>query len=176
MKILALGIGNILFNDEGIGVYVCNFLNERYAFSHPEHEVDFVDGGTLAMALIPIISQYDELVVFDCINADDDIGSVYFFDFENVPEGVNWQGTAHEVEMLQTLSMMDLAGDRPPTKIIGIIPKIISSTSREISNEVRNGAKTMQKSFLSYIKEKGFTVSEKSDINLDDAIKQTHGL
>lgn len=45
MKILVLGIGNILFGDEGIGVHLSNFLKLNYRFSG-ENEVDFVDGGT----------------------------------------------------------------------------------------------------------------------------------
>ena len=126
MKVLVLGIGNVMFSDEGVGVHLCHLVEQKYAFTSSEHTVDFVDGGTLAERLIPIIAQYDHLVMFDCVDANDGkIGDVYFFDFEDVPDSISWKGSAHEVEMLQTLTMMDLVGDRPSTKVLGIIPCLL---------------------------------------------------
>lgn len=69
MKILILGIGNILFGDEGIGVHLSNLLKLNYSFEG-EHEVDIVDGGTMAQHLIPIITNYDRVLILDCIDAD----------------------------------------------------------------------------------------------------------
>ncbi|HSR74305.1 MAG TPA: HyaD/HybD family hydrogenase maturation endopeptidase, partial [Sulfurovum sp.] len=110
MKILVLGIGNLLFGDEGIGVHFVNYIGKNYSFEG-EHEIELVDGGTLAQRLIPIMVEYDHLIIIDTINAPGvKAGEVYFFDFDAVPEAVNWQGSAHEVEMLQTLNMMDLSG------------------------------------------------------------------
>ena len=81
MKILILGIGNILFGDEGIGVHLANFIDEKYEFKG-DHQVDIIDGGTLAQRLIPIITDYDKVFVFDCVDVDEaNIGDVYFFDF-----------------------------------------------------------------------------------------------
>ena len=92
MKILVLGIGNVMFSDEGIGVHLCHLLEEKYEFTSEEHTLDFIDGGTLAQRLIPIISRYDSLIVFDCVDANDgEIGDVYFFDFENIPDSISFQ-------------------------------------------------------------------------------------
>ena len=85
MKILVLGIGNILFGDEGIGVHLANFLKLNYRFSG-ENEVEFVDGGTLASMLIPLITSYDKVLILDCVDVNNaNIGEVYYFDFDNVP-------------------------------------------------------------------------------------------
>jgi len=54
LKILILGIGNILFGDEGIGPHLANFIEEKYTFKSTEHIINIVDGGTLAQRLIPI--------------------------------------------------------------------------------------------------------------------------
>ncbi len=167
MKILILGIGNVMFSDEGIGVHLCHLLEEKYEFYSDKHSLDFIDGGTLAQRLIPIISQYDYLLVFDCVDANDGkIGDVYFFDFENIPDSISFQGSAHEVEMLQTLNMMDMVGDRPPTKIIGIIPEVVSITTLSMSEAVKKGSELMEKIFLKHIKELGFRCKIKKDIDI----------
>ena len=167
MKVLVLGIGNVMFSDEGVGVHLCQLMEEKYEFSSDEHSIEFIDGGTLAEHLIPIICEFDYLVVFDCVDANDgEIGDVYFFDFENVPDSISFQGSAHEVEMLQTLNKMDMIGDRPPTKIIGIIPEVVDKTTLKMTQKVLSGSSLMEKIFLKHIKELGFTYNQISDVDI----------
>jgi len=146
MRILVLGIGNILFGDEGIGVHLINYLDEKYEFSGL-HQVDLIDGGTLAQRLIPIIVEYDKVFIFDTVDVDEgNIGDVYFFDFLKVPECISWQGSAHEVEMLQTLEMIHMMGDLPETKIIGVVPYVIGEdTTFSLTEPVIKASKLMEK-------------------------------
>jgi len=165
--VLILGIGNVMFSDEGVGVHLCRLVEQKYAFSSSEHTLTFIDGGTLAERLIPIIVEYDYLIVLDCVDANDgEIGDVYFFDFENVPNSITWQGSVHEVEMLQTLSMMDLVGDRPPTKIVGIIPEVIEDTTLQLTDAVIKGSVVMESVLLKHLVELGFSYQQISDIDI----------
>ncbi|GLP95610.1 HyaD/HybD family hydrogenase maturation endopeptidase [Paraferrimonas sedimenticola] len=150
-RILVLGIGNLLYGDEGIGVHMVQLLKRKYRFSGAS-TLDIVDGGTLAHALIPLIAQYDHLIVIDTVNANNARpGEVYWFDFDKAPSEVDWQGSAHEVEMLQTLNMMDMVGDRPPTFVLGVVPKVIDSMSFELSTPVREAVPTMERTLLNYL-------------------------
>ncbi|AHJ12687.1 HyaD/HybD family hydrogenase maturation endopeptidase [Sulfurospirillum multivorans] len=167
MKVLILGIGNVMFSDEGVGVHLCRLVEQKYQFSSPEHTITFVDGGTLAERLIPVIAEYEYLVVLDCVDAHDGkIGDVYFFDFDNVPNTITWQGSVHEVEMLQTLTMMDLVGDRPTTKIVGIIPEVVDDTTLELTPAVLKGSVVMESVLLKHLVELGFTYEQMSDIDI----------
>jgi hydrogenase maturation protease len=143
-------------------------MEQRYHFHSEVHTLDFIDGGTLAERLIPIIVQYDYVIILDCISADGgEFGDVYFFDFDDIPKHISWQGSAHEVEMLQTLTMMDIVGDRPKTKIVGIIPQIVANTTLELTKPVKDGAKVMESVILKHLKELGFeifTVNNELDI------------
>lgn len=169
MKILALGIGNVVCADEGVGVHLCRTIEKNYKFTSEEHTLTFVDGGTLAERLIPIIVEYDYVIIFDCVSADGgEIGDVYSFDFDNVPNAINWQGSAHEVEMLQTLMMMDMVGDRPTTKIIGIIPEVISDTTLYMSEPVIKGSALMEKTFIKHLTELGMKCEKISDFGIQD--------
>ncbi|MDR0761873.1 MAG: HyaD/HybD family hydrogenase maturation endopeptidase [Campylobacteraceae bacterium] len=164
MRILLLGIGNIMFSDEGVGVHLCRYIQKKYRFISLEHTLDFIDGGTLAERLIPIIVEYDYVIILDCISADGgEFGDVYFFDFDDIPKHISWQGSAHEVEMLQTLMMMDIVGDRPTTKIIGIIPKVVEGTTLKLTDEVIKGSETMERVLTGHLKELGFSVEVIND-------------
>jgi len=99
---------------------------------------------------------------------DGEIGDVYFFDFENVPKSISWQGSAHEVEMLQTLIMMDMVGDRPPTKIIGIVPEVIADTTVIMTDPVLKGSALMEKIFLKHMSELGFDYEKVADFDIQD--------
>lgn len=170
MNILILGIGNVMFSDEGIGVHLCKLLEKNYTFSSNTHTITFVDGGTLAMQLIPIIVKYDYVILIDCIDAKDgNIGDVYFFDYDDMPKKINWSGSAHEVEMLQTLQYMELMGDIPKTKIVGIIPKRIVPLSFEISSEIKDGVNLAQKTILKYLKDEfKFDIIKKDNKDIQD--------
>lgn len=166
MKILVLGIGNLLFGDEGIGVHFINYMGEKYRFEG-DHQLDLVDGGTLAQRLIPIIVEYDSLIIIDTINASGvKAGEVYFFDFDAVPDVVNWQGSAHEVEMLQTLNMMDLVGDRPQTMIMGVVPTIIEATEFSLSEGVADAVPLMEKTLLDYLNSVGVHAVKKAEVDI----------
>ena len=175
MKILVLGIGNILFGDEGIGVHLVNFLNEKYEFRGAE--VDLIDGGTLAQRLIPIIVEYDKVFIFDTVDVDDaKIGDVYFFNFLEVPECISWQGSAHEVEMLQTLEMIHLMGDLPETKIIGVVPYVIGEdTTFTITEPVKKAAKLMEKILIDELKKLGVEVEIKNpNVDLQEIARESY--
>lgn len=169
MKILVLGIGNILFGDEGIGVHMCNFLKLNYKFSG-ENDVEFIDGGTLAQMLIPLITSYDKVLILDCVSVNGaSVGEVYYFSFDNVPKAVTWAGSAHEVEMLQTLRLTQINGDLPPVQIIGIVPEVIGEdTAFSLSDSIKLGAKTMEKLALDFLSSNGICAQKIDDRDLQE--------
>ena len=165
MNILILGIGNILFQDEGIGAHFIHYLDEKYEFHSEEHTVSIVDGGTLAQRLIPEIIKYDKVFVVDCIDAlNSKPGDVYFFDYLNAPADIDWQGSAHEVEMLQTLNMIKMNGDLPSTDVLGVIPKrIADDTTFELSPEIIKAVDTMEDTIVKALKKLDIELHIKND-------------
>jgi len=176
LKILILGIGNILFGDEGVGAHLANLIDEKYEFVSDKHQVDVLDGGTLAQRLIPIITDYDNVLLIDCVNVvEGEVGDVYSFDFNDVPEYITWNGSAHEVEMLQTLQMIEMLGDLPPTKIVGVIPFVIGENSTfSMTQEVLKASLTMERVIIKYIEDFGVAVSIKKNVTLDEVSKYTY--
>ena len=62
---LILGIGNILWADEGFGVRCVEELNTRYEF---DDNVRLMDGGTQGLFLLPWVSGVSRLLIFDAID------------------------------------------------------------------------------------------------------------
>ena len=177
MKILILGIGNILFGDEGIGPHLANLLEEKYLFDSDEHSIEIIDGGTLAQRLIPIITEYDRVILIDCVNVDDaEIGDVYTFDFNDMPGYIKWNGSAHEVEMLQTLQMIEMMGDLPPVKIVGVVPYVIAEDSTfTMTDEVVKASETMEKVIIDDLKSLNIKITIKNDnLKITDVSKNTY--
>jgi len=176
LKILILGIGNILFGDEGVGPHLANFIEEKYSFFSKEHTIEIIDGGTLAQRLIPIITEYDRVIIIDCVKVDDgDIGDVYSFEFNDMPEYITWDGSAHEVEMLQTLQMIEMMGDLPPVKIVGVIPYVIGENSTfSMTEEVVKATLTMERVIIDYLKSLNIDVSIKQELCITDITANTY--
>lgn len=64
-RILVLGIGNILWADEGFGVRTVERLAEEWSFPP---NVTLMDGGTQGLYLLPYLEEADVLIVVDAID------------------------------------------------------------------------------------------------------------
>ncbi len=176
MKILILGIGNILFGDEGVGAHLAHLFQKKYEFNSDKHTVDVIDGGTLAQRLIPIITEYDKVIMIDCVDVDDaKIGDVYCFNFSDMPEYIKWEGSAHEVEMLQTLQMIEMMGDLPPVKIIGVVPYVIGEDSTfNLTDEVIKASELMERIIIDELKKLDIQIKIKQDLKISDILETTY--
>ncbi|BCX79615.1 HyaD/HybD family hydrogenase maturation endopeptidase [Campylobacter sp. 19-13652] len=178
MRVGVVGIGNVMFGDEGVGVHLAMAMSESYEFYTDDKfdanpltgdSVEFIDGGTLAIALTPILASFDKLVVIDCISADGgEAGDVYFFDYAAMPKSIRWDGSAHEIEMLQTLSLLELAGDLPPTHILGIVPTRVAPMSFMLSDEVKNGVNLAKRALLKHLQTLGFNYKLRGEVSVQD--------
>ncbi|WP_373019653.1 HyaD/HybD family hydrogenase maturation endopeptidase [Thiomicrorhabdus sp.] len=135
-NIAVLGIGNILFRDEGLGIYATQFLKDNYVFSP---SIDLIDGGTLGMNLIHYYQSYDHLLLLDTISVDenDEPGTVYSLPADVLQGMGNYRKTAHEVEVLQTLELGALVGDMAEIQVIAMVPEDMESVSISLTDTVR---------------------------------------
>ena len=139
------------------------------ATSNSADQIRFIDGGTLASFLMPTMAEFDEILLVDCIDADGAKGGeVYFFDYDAMPKQISWSGSAHEVEMLQTLQMMDLCGDLPHVKILAVVPQRIEEASFKLSSVILQSSKIMEKTALKYLSDLGFAHEKIADLSAQD--------
>lgn len=169
MKILILGVGNILCADEGVGVIFVKWFESIYKIHHANtnYSLDFIDGGTLCMQLTPIISKYDKMILCDCIDSNtQNVADVFFFDYKDIPNNINFQGSAHEVETFAMLNFMDILNDLPKTHILAIKPNRIEQMSLEISSDLAHGIQTMENTLKSELEKLGFVLTKTNNTDI----------
>ena len=71
-KTLILGLGNILLQDEGIGVHT---LKELEKLDWPKH-VDLLDGGTGGFVLLSLFQDYKKMVIIDATLSKEPEGTI----------------------------------------------------------------------------------------------------
>lgn len=81
-NILILGIGNVLWADEGFGVRCIETLAERYCFPAG---VRLLDGGTQGLYLLPFLEEADALIVFDAVDYALPSGTMKVVEDDEVP-------------------------------------------------------------------------------------------
>lgn len=122
-KIIVLGIGNILMQDEGFGVRVVEELTRRYTF--PD-SVQVLDGGTLGMELLGFIKGADRLLIIDAVNGGEAPGTFYRFANEEVKAYFKHKVSMHELGIQDVLSALELL--EQPVKdvvVLGVQPAVI---------------------------------------------------
>jgi hydrogenase maturation protease len=124
--IMVLGLGNILFADEGFGVHVIKKLKKIYEF--PDN-VSIVDGGVLGLNLLGIICQADYLIVVDAIRNGGKGGSLYRLEGDAIPERIRAKNSLHQIDFIETLTLSQVLNKEPKTIILGIEPEDIKTLS-----------------------------------------------
>jgi len=134
-QITVLGVGNILFRDEGVGIRVLEALMEKYRF--PER-VSLVDGGVLGLNLLGVISEADRLIVVDAIRNGGNPGDLYRLVGEEIPKRVFAKNSLHQVDLLEALTLCQALDRVPETVILGVEPEDISTLSVDLSDAIRS--------------------------------------
>ena len=133
-EIMVLGIGNILYSDEGFGVQVVEKMQRLYEF--PDN-VLFVDGGVLGVNLLGVISQPEHLIVVDTVRNKGNPGDLYRLEGEAIPERIRAKNSLHQVDFLEALTLCQALDRVPQTVIIGVEPGDIETQSLELTPPVQ---------------------------------------
>lgn len=122
-KITVLGVGNILLQDEGIGVRVIEEMTRRFTF--PEH-VEVLDGGTLGMELMRFLMGTDKLILVDAIDGNLPPGSIYEFEKEAVKAYFREKVSVHDLGIQDVLAALDVL-EKPLKELVvmGVQPAVI---------------------------------------------------
>jgi len=148
-RITVLGIGNILLQDEGIGVH----LIQELAGELHNIDVDLIDGGTSPDIPYLVSEDTDKLIIIDAIDAGDEPGAIYKFTPEDIEQDKASPISLHEIGVLQSLRLMSLENRKPKsTVIIGIQPKTIDY-GMELSTDIKKKLPEVIKLVLKEIEE-----------------------
>ncbi len=158
-RILVLGVGNLLYTDEGLGVRAVQELERLYDVSP---NVTLMDGGTLGTRLMDPILSCDMLIVIDAVLGDSDPGSIYRLTGDDLRKSLAFKDSMHQTDLVDTLIMCEIVGNRPEAVIVGMEPFDFESLSTELSPIAQNRQKMLISFVLEEIVKAGGRVDPKA--------------
>jgi hydrogenase maturation protease len=114
-SIVVLGIGNVLWADEGFGVRCIEALQQRYEFAP---HVQLIDGGTQGLYLIQHVQQAQCLLIFDAIDYGLAPGTLKVVEDDEVPRFMGAKKMSlHQTGFQEVLVLAQLT-QKYPTRVM----------------------------------------------------------
>lgn len=139
-ELLVMGLGNILWGDDGLGVAAVQRLLSNF---HLPDGVRVLDGGTLGLALLPVIQDAERVLLIDAIRQENARpGEIVRIEGEDVAPAVRERLSPHQVGVSDLLDAARLLGSYPEQlMLLGIVPARLDfgiGHSAEVESQLDN--------------------------------------
>jgi len=132
-KIALIGIGNIMFNDEGLGAYLVKYIEENYE-EHPK--LTIVEGGTLGFTLMTYYQEYDKIIVVGTGSKEGPVGTIGSENAEEVMANESaTRKTANEVEITMMIEICSFHEEMGEVQLITMVPHDIIDVKNAMTIE-----------------------------------------
>lgn len=136
MHIKVVGVGNLLWADEGFGVRCIEALAGGWEFPP---EVELLDGGTLGLGLVPLLQEATHVLLFDTVDHGGEPGTVIVARDNEIPRFMGrGKMSVHQVGMNDVLASLEMLGHRPASfTLIGVKPVNLAEYGGSLTPQVR---------------------------------------
>ncbi len=161
-NILILGIGNLLWADEGFGVRCIERLNQDYRF--PDG-VTLMDGGTQGLYLVQHVQQADCLIVFDAIDYGLPPGTLKVVRDADVPKFMGAKRMSlHQTGFQEVLAIAEFTGSFPrELLLVGVQPEELEDFGGSLREPVRAQVEPALAIALEFLAERGVIAVARED-------------
>jgi len=133
-SVTVLGIGNVLYSDEGLGVHVLPEL--RKALQNYE-QVEIIEGATDGIRLLGPVEDAEYLIVIDAVNANKEPGTLIILKDDEIPAYFSKKLSVHQLGFHEVLQAAKLRNRWPKeVMLFGIQPASLAF-GIGLSEEVR---------------------------------------
>lgn len=130
-----LGVGNILWADEGFGVRCAECFHEKF---RPMPRAQVMDGGTLGMYLLDTFTQTRDLLIFDCADLGEAPGTMKVLEGPDIGLWSSTKLSAHQGgvnDVLVSAALLEKSPDR--VAVIGVQPAELNDYGGSLTEAVR---------------------------------------
>ncbi len=167
-KNIVIGVGNLLFCDDGIGILAIKYLQKNYTFAP---EIELLDGGTLGFNLAEYFLEYDNVFIIDTISTSSDVGEIFKIASDELLGGGSYKKTAHEVEVVQMLEICELYDKKAKVTVLAIVPEDIQTVQIGLSESLKSKFDKLIKLIIQEIKSLDIEVIKTEKFSLQDIEK-----
>jgi len=134
---LLLGVGNILWADEGFGVRCVEAFAER--FDIPDNVV-VVDGGTQGLYLVELLRAHNPVVIFDAVDFGDAPATMRLVENDDIPAFVGaHKMSLHQAGLQDVIACAKLLGGcAEDMLLIGVQPMELEDYGGSLRPQVRD--------------------------------------
>jgi hydrogenase maturation protease len=121
---VVLGLGNLLFSDEGFGIQAVQMLHTQHGSQFP---VEWIDGGVLGLNLLPLVEECSHLLVLDGVDAEGPAGTLVDMAGDEIPLYRGVKMSEHQIGFQEVLAIAKFR-ERYPTylHLVGVQPADLS--------------------------------------------------
>lgn len=120
MRIVVLGVGNILLSDEGVGVRAVEKLQRDFVLPAG---VEVIDGGTTGMEMLEDLACAGHIIIVDAVRSGNAPASIVRLAGEQVPVFFRTKLSPHQIGLSDVLATLVLTGEQPGgVTVIGVEP------------------------------------------------------
>jgi len=160
-KIALIGIGNIMFQDEGLGAYLVKYIEENYQ-SHPD--LTIVEGGTLGFTLMTYYQEYDKVIVVGTGSKEGPVGTIASENAQEVMANEDaTRKTANEVEITMMIEICSFHEDMGEVQLITMVPEDIIEVRNGLTDAVLNHMPKLVDATLEALEKSGITLKRSAD-------------
>jgi hydrogenase maturation protease len=152
---LVLGIGNVLWADEGFGVRCIEHLLAHWQLPDA---VLAMDGGTQGLYLLPYVQQADRLLVFDAVDFGDQPGTLRVAVGDEVPRFLGaHKMSLHQAGFQEVLFAAEMTNAFPrEVVLVGIQPAELEDYGGSLTPAVKAQVPAAVETGLAWLRQWGF--------------------
>lgn len=168
-RVALIGSGNAFFKDEGIGLYGAKYIKENYEFTP---NIEIVDGGTLGFKLMPLLQEFDEVVIINTASDESsEVGDITIKTTDEFLNGTLIKKTANEVEIAEMLQICSLTEKMAQTTVISIVPEDIIAVEVALSPKLQESWKKYIETTLEKLNSLGVKAHKREDeVSLEEIL------
>jgi hydrogenase maturation protease len=170
-EVLVLGIGNLLWADEGFGVRCVEEFARRFRL--PEG-LRAMDGGTQGLYLLPYVQTARRLIVFDAVDFGLPAGTLHLVENDAVPRFLGAKKMSlHQTGFQEVLAAAALTGQLPESLLlVGVQPVELDDYGGSLRPEIRASIGEAVELAAARLRDWGFALEPRTGANtgsLNDA-------
>jgi hydrogenase maturation protease len=151
-KLLILGVGNSMRQDDGIGPKIVNLIQEKQLSA-----VDVINGGIDGLSLLDVIVYYERAIIIDAIDMQADPGTIKVFAPEQAKIIIKSDAlSTHGFGLAEVIKLAEELGIEAKLTIVGVQPQTVGFgewISSVVANKIPELVDIVLRLYQDYLKE-----------------------
>ena len=169
MKIALIGMGNIMFCDEGLGTYLAKYIETNYEI--PD-SLEIVDGGLLGFGLMSYYQEFDKLLIVSITSKEGSAGEIFRYSADDMLRLGKTRQSANEVEVAMMIEICSVKEDMAEIEFLTMVPDNIEDVKNGLSQKVLENMPILANRTLEILKEYGIKLEQKKSVSFNEIINK----